>query len=185
MDAIAPSAGRHQPTIIPNPIEDDESFTSEAAPLEVHYYVLRCGKILGPFTIKRVMEMAITHTVGRSDFVQIAGSTQWLPLPIALDPTSAPPDGTNPAPDLGTILRWAWMRLRYNIDEKSLWAGAACLAIALIGVLCTQWPVVFWGPLVVPPVVAAWALLRRKRILAGSVLLVAAASIPWLAPYWV
>ncbi len=185
MDAIVTDAGRHQPIIIPNPIEADEPSYTESVVRELHYYVLRCGKILGPFTIKRVMEMAITHTVGRSDFVQIAGSTQWLPLPIALDPTAAPPDGTNPAPDWRTILRWAWMRLRYNIDEKSLWAGAICLAISLIGVLCTQWPVVFWGPLVVPPLVAAWALLRRKRFVAGGILLALAASIPWMASFWV
>ena len=185
MNAIAPAAGRHQPIIIPNPVEEDESSAPEALPREVHYYVLRCGKILGPFTIKRVMEMAITHTVGRSDFVQIAGSSQWVPLPVALDPSARPPDGTNPAPDWLTISRWAWMRLRYNIDEQSLWAGCTCLTIALIGVLCTQWSVVFWGPLVLPPIVAAWALLRRKRFVAGGILFASAASIPWLATLWV
>lgn len=179
------TAGRHQPIIIPNPIEVEEYSLPEDVAREVHYYILRCGKILGPFTIKRVMEMAITHTVGRSDFVQIAGSSQWLSLPVALDPTAAPPDGTNPAPDLKTIARWAWMRLRYNIDEKSLWAGTLCLSMAVIGVLCTQWPVVFWGPLVLPPIAAAWALFRRKQFVAGLVLLAVAASIPWLAPFWV
>ncbi len=181
MEPNAPNAERKLPVIIPNPVDEDESTDPEPAVPEVYYYVLQTGRIAGPFTIKRVVEMALTHTVNRSDFVQIAGSSQWLPLPVALDPSVPPPEGTNPAPQWTSILAWCWLRLRYNLDEKSLLAGWICLGIAVLGVLLSQWQLAFWGPLTLPPLVAAIALIRQRRFFAGGLLLAADAMIPWIA----
>lgn len=170
------------PLIIPNPPDVE---AEQPEPPELQYYVLQAGKITGPFTILRIVEMAVAHTVGRNDFIQIAGSSQWRSLPETLNPTLQPPDGTSPAPDWATIIDWAWLRLRYNIDEKSLLAGLACLLMALIGVLLSQWTLIFWGPLMAPPIAAALALLRKKHYIAGALLLAATGMIPVLAKHWV
>ena len=171
-----------QPKIIPNPPDVEQP---ESAPPELHYYVLQRGKIVGPFTIQRIVEMAVTHTVGSSDFIQVAGSSQWRSLSETLNPTLPAPEGTSPAPDWTTIFAWAWLRLRYNLDEKSLAAGWACLAIAVLGVLFSQWSLAFWGPLLIPPVIAAIALLRKKRHIAAALLIAAVAALPSLAKLWV
>lgn len=168
--------------IIPNPPEVDEP---ELTTPELQYYVLQSGRIAGPFTIRRIVEMAVSHTVGRSDFVQVAGGSQWRLLSETLNPALPPPEGTAPAPDWRTIVDWAWLRLRYNIDEKSLAAGLACLGISVLGVLLSQWSLAFWGPLCVPPIIAAIALLRRKRYVAAGLLVVAVAALPWVAKLWV
>ena len=181
MEPNAPNAERKLPLIIPNPVDEDASTDPESAVPEVYYYVLQTGRIAGPFTIKRVVEMALTHTVNRSDFVQIAGTAQWLPLPLALAPSVPPPDGTSPAPRWASILAWCWLRLRYNLDEKSLPAGWACLGIAVVGVLLSQWQLAFWVPLALPSLVAAVALLRRRRFVAGGILLIAVAVLSWIA----
>lgn len=181
MEPNAPNAERKQPLIIPNPVVEDASTDPEPDVPEVYYYVLQTGRIAGPFTIKRVVEMALTHTVNRSDFVQIAGTAQWLPLPVALAPSVPPPDGTNPAPRWASILAWCWLRLRYNLDEKSLQAGWICLGIAVVGVILSQWQLAFWGPLTLPPLVSAITLIRRRRFFAGGLLLAADAMIPWAA----
>lgn len=168
--------------IIPNPPEVDEP---EPTQPELQYYVLQSGKIAGPFTIRRIVEMAIAHTVGRADFIQVAGGSQWRSLSETLNPALPPPEGIAPAPDWTTILDWSWLRLRYNLDEKSLAAGLVCLSIAVLGVLLSQWSLVFWGPLCIPPIIAAISLLRKKRYVAAGLLVIAIASLPWLAKLWV
>lgn len=182
MEATAPIALTRKPLIIPNPVVDGDS---EPEAPEVYYYVLQAGRIAGPFTIKRVLEMALTKTVGKRDFVQIAGASEWLPLPRALDPDMPLPDGMRPAPDWRTIADWAWLRLRYNLDEKSLSAGCFCLSIAVLGVSLSQWSVAYWGPLMLPPIIAGVALLLRKRFIAGLILLLAVTMVPLLAMRWV
>ena len=170
-----------QPNIIPNPPDVDEP---EPTPPELHYYVLQRGKIAGPFTILRIVEMAVARTVGRGDFIQITGSSQWRSLPETLNPALPPPEGTSPAPNWATTLHWAWLRLRYNLDEESLAAGCACLGIAAVGVLLSQWSLAFWGPLLIPPVIAAISLLRKKRYVAGALLITAVTLFPSLAKRW-
>jgi hypothetical protein len=181
MDESTPMVSERKPLEI---LQLDDSDDSEVMEPEVYYYVLQNGSIAGPFTIKKVVEMAITHTVKRSDFVQAAGSSEWLLLPLALDPGTPAPDGTSPAPDWKTIASWSWLRLRYNLDEKSLAAGCICLAIAVLGVLVSQWSAAFWGPMLLPPIFAVASLLRKKRYVAGLLLLAGVAAVPLLAQKW-
>ena len=181
MDEFAPTASERKPLEI---LHLDDSDSSEIVEPEVYYYVLQNGRIAGPFTIKRIVELAISRTVKRSDFVQVAGTAEWLLLPTALDPATPPPDGTSPAPDFQTIASWSWLRLRYNLDEQSLLAGCICLAMAVLGVLVSQWSAAFWGPLLLPPIFAVAALLRKKQYAAGLLLLAGIAAVPLLAQKW-
>ncbi|MEK0449055.1 MAG: domain 2 [Verrucomicrobiota bacterium] len=171
------------PVFIPNPSEivtpPDETER------EAFYYILRTGAIMGPLSIRTIARMAHAHQLTRGDFVQIAGNSNWLPLAEALDPGVPPPDGTPPAPEFPAIMRWSWMRLRYNLGEKSLSAGLVCLGMASLGVMLTQWPSAFWAPLLVPPVLAWIRLLRKRRFVAGAFLFAGIASIPLLAQKWV
>jgi hypothetical protein len=178
MDEIAPTYSALKKTAAPEPLNNEDS--EEIVP-EQYYYVLQTGKISGPFTIKRLVEMALSRTVSRGDFVQVAGSSDWQLLPVALDPSVPPPEGTSPAPEFKTIASWSWLRLRYNLDEKSLLAGCVCLGISVLGVLFSRWTVIFWGPLILPPLVAGVALVRKRRIFAGVLLLLAVLMVPILA----
>ncbi len=160
-----------EPVIIPNPAVPKEP--QAVGGTEPFYYILKAGTIMGPLSIRAIAQLAHSHQLDRGDFLQIAGNSHWLPLATALDPSVPPPAGTPPAPAPMTILRWGWMRLRYNLGEKSLPAGLVCLAMACLGVLLTQWPPAFWGPLVLLPIAAACALLHRRRFVAGLLLLAA------------
>lgn len=162
----------------------DESEGPEIVEKERYYYVLQNGSIAGPFAIEKVVKLAISRAVKSSDFVQVAGTEDWLLLPTALDPGTPPPEGTSPSPDWGTIATWCWLRLRYNLDEKSLAAGSVCLVMAVLGVLLSQWSAAFWGPLLLPPIVAAGALLRKTQYVAGLLLLAGVAVVPLLAQKW-
>lgn len=181
MEQNVPASSTVKPMIIPNPVDANDAEVIEP---EQYYYVLQYGKIAGPFTIKRVVEMAVERTVGRRDFVQKAGTSEWLSLPVALNPAEPPPAGTSPAPDWLTIASWLWMRLRYNLDEKSLVAGSACLFVAVIGVLVCNWNTCFWMPFFLPSAVAAITLLRRARFIEGGILTVAVALFPFVVKWW-
>lgn len=172
-----------EPVIIPNPVEMEEP--RQEGEREAFYYILKAGTIMGPISIRTIARMAHAHQLTRGDFVQIAGNANWLPLAEALDPGVPPPDGTPPAPEFPAIMRWSWMRLRYNLGEKSLSAGLVCLGMASLGVMLTQWPSAFWAPLLVPPVLAFIRLLRKRRFVAGAFLFAGIATIPLLAQKWV
>ena len=172
-----------EPVIIPNPVVPEEPHRD--AEREPFYYILKDGTIMGPLSIRSIARMAHAHQLTRGDFLQIAGNSNWLPLAAALDPGSPPPDGTPPSPGFPTIIRWSWMRLRYNLGEKSLAAGLVCLGMASLGVMLTQWPSAFWAPLLVPPALAFIQLLRKRRFVAAAFLFAGIATVPLLAQKWV
>ena len=134
MEDFIPIKSGLRPRIIPN---SDEPEDSEPQDPEVYYYVLQTGRIAGPFSIKRVVEMALTRTVKGSDFVQVAGSADWKLLPVAIDPSVPPPEGTSPAPDWMTIASWAWLTARWT--EILSCVVAFCLRTAIISRAALIW----------------------------------------------
>ena len=144
------------------------------------YYVLKGREILGPFSTEDLEAgLANGHFAG-TDFVQVEGHASWLPLQHLI---SDPQDDMRGAlaPTWGTILSWLWLRFRYNLGEQSLAAGIVCVAVGLLSLVLSRWPIVFWLPWTVAAAVAAFALLRRRQAREGWLLLAAAACVPVIA----
>ncbi len=142
------------------------------------YYVLRRGEILGPFLLSSLDDLVEEGRVEYDDFVQQAGDCDWSPLRWLLVPSSAVDLDGALAPTWKTLIKWAWLRLRYNIDEKSLPAGWVCLGFAVSGVFLSRWPVLLWAPWSVFAFFGGVALYHRNRTVAGISLMLASALIP-------
>ena len=112
------------------------------------------------------------------DFVQQTGSSEWLPLRWLLVPNDARDLEGALAPTWRTLMKWAWLRLRYNLDEQSLYAGWVCLALALGGLFLSRWPMLLWAPWAVLAFFGGIALYRRGRPGSGIALMIAAALVP-------
>lgn len=169
-----------EPTIIPNPPDDETSHLPDAPdPAEQRiYFVLKAGEILGPLTFRKLVTFIAAKTITKDDLVQEGGSHEWVPVRWVLDPKDGPREEGATAPTWRTLLSWAWMRLRYNLDEQSLPAGLVCLGASVLGLLLSQWPAVFWIPWAVLAFLAGASLHRRGKSLPGVLLMLAAAAIP-------
>jgi hypothetical protein len=167
-----------RPVITPNPTVEDRT---PGAPdqSETHiYFVLRQGEILGPFTFNRLIELTVAKTVSGDDFVQKTGSFEWVPLRWILDPDNAPREDGAHAPQWNILISWCWLRLRHNLDERSLPAGLTCLGLSIAGVLLSRFPAIFWAPWSVLAFIAGVALYRRNRVAPGIALMLASAIVP-------
>lgn len=158
--------------------EETNSPAPDESPDGKPYYVLRRGEILGPFLLSSLEDLVKEKRVEYDDFVQQAGDCDWTPLRWLLVPSSAEALDGALAPTWRTLLKWSWLRLRYNIDEKSLPAGWVCLGFALCGVFLSRWPLLLWAPWAVFAFFGGVALYHRKRTAAGISLMLSAALIP-------
>ena len=147
-------------------------------PSDNPHYVLRRGEILGPFEIPQLRELVADGVLAYDDFVQQTGSSEWLPLRWLLIPDDAQDLEGALAPTWKTLLKWSWLRLRYNLDEQSLSAGWVCLGLALGGLFLSRWPMLLWAPWAVLAFFGGIALYRRERIIPGIALMLASAIIP-------
>jgi hypothetical protein len=159
---------------------DNPTEPSSAAdvPDDNPYYVLRRGEILGPFREDQLPELVTGGLVEYDDFVQQAGSSEWLPLRWLLIPNDAQDLEGALAPTWRTLLKWSWLRLRYNLDEQSLSAGWVCLGLALAGLFLSRWPMLLWAPWAVLAFFGGIALYRRQQPGPGIALMLAAAIVP-------
>ena len=151
----------------------------DSPPTSAEYYVLKQGEMFGPFGEEQLREGLNDGHFTAADFVQAEGQTDWLPLGRVLGGVDNDMRGAV-APDWISILKWAWLRLRYNLDEQSYPAGWVCLAVGAVSLALSRWPFVFWLPWFAAAVVAAVALLKRKHESHGAILLVAVVCIPLL-----
>jgi len=85
------------------------------------------------------------------------------------------------APDWNCILKWAWLRLRYSLDEQSVRAGVVCLAGGALSMALCRWPIAFVLPWLVAAAVAGIALIRRRREIVGSCSSGSDRSAVWIA----
>ncbi len=153
--------------------------THDKTPANVPHYVLRRGEILGPFEIEELHKLVADGVLEYDDFVQEAGNSEWLPLRWLLVPGDAQDLGGALAPTWHTLLKWSWLRLRYNLDAQSLYAGWVCLGLALCGLyLSSRWREILWLPWAILAFFGGVALYRRERIGAGIALMLASAVIP-------
>jgi hypothetical protein len=152
--------------------------SDSAAPVEQPHYVLRRGEILGPFDIEQLRELVSDGMLENDDFVQQAGSSEWLPLRWLLIPDDAQDLDGALAPTWKTLLKWSWLRLRYNLDAQSLSAGWVCLGLALAGLFLSRWPMLLWAPWAVLAFFGGVALYRRERVGPGIALMLSSAIIP-------
>jgi hypothetical protein len=148
-----------------------------AQPLE--YYVLKDGETFGPFDEDQLRAGLAEGHFSAGDFVQTSNQTTWQPIGHLLDPTFDETEGAV-APNWSCILKWAWRRLRYSLDEGSVQAGGVCLAIGTATLLLSSWPFLFWIPWFVATAIAGVALIRRKREAHGTVLLMCVVCVPIL-----
>lgn len=148
------------------------------SPVDSPHYVLRRGKILGPFKLEKLTELVSTGTLGYDDFVQQPGSSEWVPLRWLLVPSDAQDLEGALAPTWRTLLSWAWLRLRFNLMERSLSAGWVGVAIALGALFLSRWPMLLWAPWAVLAFFGGIALFRRERTGAGVALMIASALVP-------
>ena len=142
------------------------------------YYVLRRGEILGPFDMERLRELVAASSLEYDDFVQQTGNSEWLPLRWLLIPNEAQALEGALAPTWRTLLKWAWLRLRYNLEAQSLSAGWVCLGLAMAGLFLSRWPMLLWAPWAVLAFLGGVALYRHERPGSGIALMLAAALIP-------
>lgn len=135
--------------------------------------------MFGPFSEEQLREGLNDGHFAPEDFVQAEGHTDWLPMGRVLGGVEGDVRGAV-APDWVSILKWAWFRMRYNLDEQSYPAGGVCLAMGAVALALSRWPFVFWLPWFGAAVVAAVALLKRKQEAHGAILLVAVVCVPLL-----
>ena len=143
------------------------------------YHVLKRGEMLGPFSEAELRAALADGRFEMRDFVQVEGEVAWRPLGRILD---APGDEMKGAvaPDWHSILKWAWLRLRYNLDEQTMAAGSICLVLGTLALVLSRFPFVFWMPWFLAAIVAAITLFRRNHEGKGALLLAAVICVPWL-----
>ena len=141
------------------------------------FYVLKQGGMHGPFTREELQVRFTGGQLDMEDFVQMEGVPIWQPLARVLGNADTVPHGAI-APDWKSLLTWAWLRLRFDLDEQSVVAGWACLGIGLVALVLSRWTFVYWLPWMMAALLAALALWQRRRFLAGSLLLAAAVGLP-------
>jgi hypothetical protein len=140
-------------------------------------YVLKQGNILGPFTRERVRGALDSGELNPEDFAQTGGLAIWQPVIRVLGDYEYELRGAI-APDWRSLLHWAWLRLRYDIDENSENAGLFCLGVGLVVLALSHWTFLFWLPWVGAALLASVALLQRRRFIAGILLLIAVILMP-------
>ena len=133
----------------------------------------------GPFTRAELQARFAEGVLAMEDFVQAEGVPIWQPLARILGNEDTVPRGAI-APDWKSILTWAWLRLRYDLDEQSVVTGWTCLGIGLVALVLSHWTFVFWLPWMMAALLAALALWQRQRIVAGALLLAATLALPML-----
>ena len=141
------------------------------------FYVLKQGGMHGPFTREELQARFTGGQLDMEDFVQMEGVPIWQPLARILGNEDTVPHGAI-APDWKSILTWAWLRLRFDLDEQSVAAGSVCLGIGLVALVLSRWTFVFWLPWMMAALLAALALWQRRRMVAGGLMLAAAVGLP-------
>ena len=86
------------------------------------FYVLKQGGMHGPFTREELRERFRGGHLDMEDFVQMEGVPIWQPLARILGNEDTVPHGAI-APDWKSLMTWAWLRLRYDLDEQSVVAA--------------------------------------------------------------
>jgi outer membrane biosynthesis protein TonB len=140
-------------------------------------YVLKQGNILGPFTRERLRTALAGRELNPEDFAQTGGVPIWQPLARIIGDVEVELRGAI-APDWKSLLHWAWLRLRYDIDERSEIAGSVCLGIGLLVLALSHWTFLFWLPWTGAALLAAVALLQRRRFGTGILLLLGVILLP-------
>ena len=141
------------------------------------FYVLKQGGMHGPFTREELHARFTAGIFAMEDFVQAEGVPIWQPLARVLGSEDVNPHGAI-APDWKSLVTWAWLRLRFDLDEQSVVAGWACLGIGLVALVLSHWTFVFWLPWMMAALLAALALFQRRRMMNGGALLAAAIGLP-------
>ena len=141
------------------------------------FYVLKQGGMHGPFTREELHARYSTGILAMEDFVQMEGVPIWQPLARVLGSDETIPHGAI-APDWKSLIRWAWLRLRYDIDEQSAVAGLVCLGVGLAVLALSHWTFLFWLPWVFAALLSAVALIQRRRTVAGILLLLGVILLP-------
>jgi hypothetical protein len=150
----------------------------ESATLESdEFYVLKQGNILGPFTRERLRAALAHRELNPEDFAQTGGEPFWQPVSRLIGEVEPELRGAI-APDWKSLIQWAWLRLRYDIDERSEIAGSVCLGVGLLVLALSHWTFLFWLPWTGAALLASVALLQRRRYLVGILLLIGVILLP-------
>lgn len=156
----------------------DNTPTPGKRPEEKRFYILRGGEILGPFSPSALMDLVKIGRAEFDDFAQEIGDSEWSPLRWVLDPANSEALEGAHAPTWQTLIKWAWLRLRYNLEERSLSSGWIFLGIALAGLFLSRWPALLWAPWAALAFFGGIALYRRERAVAGISLMLTSAIVP-------
>ncbi len=113
-----------------------------------------------------------------TDLVQAGNVPLWQPLAKILDHGEGDMRGVI-APGWKCILKLAGIRARHNIVEQSLGTGTVCLAFAILFAVLSKYPFVFWAPWLAATGAAGVVLIRRRREIQGTLLLMAVVGLPF------
>ena len=141
------------------------------------FYVLKNGGMHGPFTRAELQDRFTQGILAMEDFVQAEGVPIWQPLARILGSEDTIPRGAL-APDWKSIITWAWLRLRFDLDENAVVAGWICLGIGFAALLLSRWTFIFWFPWMMASLIASLALWQRRHMFAGGLLLGATIALP-------
>jgi hypothetical protein len=131
----------------------------------------------GPFTRERLRTALASRELNPKTSRRLVAFPIWQPLARIIGDIEVELRGAI-APDWKSLIQWAWLRLRYDIDERSEIAGSVCLGVGLLVLALSHWTFLFWLPWTGAALLAAVALLQRKRFLTGILLLIGVIVLP-------
>lgn len=150
----------------------------ESPNTSLDYYILKAGKTLGPLTLANLEAGLADGRYKPEDLFQTGDEPMWRPLSEIIEVVAE--EAVPVAPDWKCISKLAWLRLRHNVQEQSVQTGAICLAAGALTYGLTRWPAIFLVPWLAIAVAAGVILIRRRREMAGTILLLGVLGVPFL-----
>lgn len=139
--------------------------------------------MLGPLSKEDLASRLRDGRLTAGDFVQSGDLPLWQPLANVVEDKADKLSGAV-VPDWNSILALVRLRLRYHLGEQTVGTGLICLLTAAVVLVISRWPVIFWAPWLVGTIGAAVILIRRRRELTGTLLLLGVLAVPFTHAYF-
>jgi len=143
------------------------------------YHILKDGKTLGPLTLGDLEAGLADGRYKPEDLFRTGDEQMWGPLSEIIE-VVATKEVEPAALSWKYISSLAWLQLRVNLQEQPVQTGTISLAAGALTFALTRWPAVFLAPWLGVAVAAGVVLIRRRREMAGTILLLGVIAVPFL-----